>query len=95
MRDDRFEWDDAKATSNRRKHGLTFEQARDAFDDPNALDEPDDDADEERWLRTAATPAGLIRVVYTERSGRIRIISARKATSHEQDRYRGQALPQG
>lgn len=93
MRDDRFEWDDAKSLSNRRKHGVAFEAARDAFHDPNALDEPDEDPDEERWLRTAATSIGLLRIVYTERNGRVRIISARRATAHEQDLYHRQALP--
>jgi uncharacterized DUF497 family protein len=38
VRDDRFEWDDAKADSNRRKHGVSFDQAREAFDDPNGID---------------------------------------------------------
>jgi uncharacterized DUF497 family protein len=95
MRDDRFEWDDAKAVSNRKKHGISFELAREAFADPMALDEPDDDPDEERWRRTAASGTGLINVVYTERDGRIRIISARKASPHEQDCYRRQTLPEG
>lgn len=88
-----FERDDAKAASNRRKHGVTFHEAMDAFHDPNAIDEPDDDPDEERWLRTVAAPRGLIRIVYVERNGRFRIISARRATPHEQDRYRRQAPP--
>jgi uncharacterized DUF497 family protein len=43
MRDDDFEWDDEKAISNFAKHGVTFEQARAAFDDPNHIevDSPD------------------------------------------------------
>jgi putative transcriptional regulator len=49
MRDDAFEWDDVKAAANERKHGVTFQQAREAFDDPLALEEPDDDPDECRW----------------------------------------------
>ena len=87
MRDDRFEWDDAKAASNARKHGVTFEAAREAFDDPDGIDELDDDPDEERWTLTAMTKAGLQYVVYTHRGSRIRIISAREANQHEQDRY--------
>ena len=52
-----FEWDDAKAASNARKHGVTFDTARDAFDDPDSV------------------------------GSRKRIISAREADRHEQDRY--------
>ena len=43
MRDDEFEWDDAKAASNYRKHNVTFEQARTAFDDPDCVDRDDPD----------------------------------------------------
>lgn len=49
MQDDRFEWDDAKAESNRRRHGVTFDAARSAIDDPGGFEEPDEDPDEERW----------------------------------------------
>lgn len=48
MRVDRFEWIDAKAASNVRKHGVSFETACEAFDDVNAFEEPDDDPDEAR-----------------------------------------------
>jgi uncharacterized protein len=95
MRDDWFEWDDDKAARNWKKHRISFELARDVFDDANALEEPDDDPDEERWQRTGLTSAGVVLVVYTERSTRYRIISARRATSHEQDSYFRQARPQG
>ena len=37
MRDDEFEWDDRKAVRNVRDHGVTFEQARSAFDDPDSI----------------------------------------------------------
>jgi uncharacterized protein len=49
MRDDTFEWDDAKAASNARKHGVTFDDAREVFGDRNAMEAPDDDPNEERW----------------------------------------------
>ena len=69
--------------------------ARQVFDDPMALDEPDDTTDgiEERWqLLGSSTNGRLLFVVYTLRRGRdrktrCRIISARKANSHEQARY--------
>jgi uncharacterized protein len=92
MRDDRFEWDDAKAASNLRKHGVSFEQAREAFDDPDFIEEADDNFDEQRWRLIGMTKAGLLFVVHTERGRRNRIISAREADHHEQDRYRRQSL---
>lgn len=93
MRDSRFEWDDEKAARNAAKHGVTFEAAREAFDDPNALEDPDHDPGEERWKLIGMTRTGLLLVVHTDRHERHRIISARKATSHEKARYRGQARP--
>ena len=80
MQDDRFEWDDAKADSNRRKHGVS-------------MDELDDDPDEERWKRVGMTASGVLVVIHTQRGHRIRIISARKAKRHEQDDYYRQAHP--
>jgi len=87
MRDDRFEWDDRKAASNLRKHELSFELARLVFDDPHAIEEPDDEVEEERWQRIGLAQGRLLTVVHTFRGSRIRIISARKADSHEQDIY--------
>jgi uncharacterized protein len=53
MRDDEFEWDDRKAKRNDREHGVTFEIARLAFDDPNAIDRLDlDESGEDRELIT-------------------------------------------
>ncbi len=93
MQDDRFEWDDQKAASNRRKHGVSFDEAREVFDDPNALDDADENPGEERWRRTGVTAKGVLIVAYVERHERFRIISARRANRHEQDRYYRQALP--
>jgi uncharacterized protein len=95
VRDDRFEWDDAKADSNRRKHGVTFVQATETFDDPHGFDEWDDDPDEERWHRIGMTRSGVLIVSHTDRGNRIRIISARRANTHEQDRYQRQTHSQG
>jgi len=87
MQDDSFEWDDVKAASNLAKHGVTFEAARQAFDDPLALEEPDDEPDEERWRLIGSTEGVVHFVVYTERGSRRRIISARRATTAERQRY--------
>ena len=88
MRDDRFEWDDRKANANVRKHGLSFSDARTAFDDPRYHERLDDDeTDEERWLLTSFVDHVLITVCYVERGKRKRIISARRANTNEIESY--------
>jgi hypothetical protein len=91
MRNDEFEWDDGKASANLRKHRVSFEDACSVFDDPMALVEADDDPDESRDITIGLSAKGILYVVSTERGTRTRIISARKATRHEQDRYQGTA----
>ena len=82
MRDDRFEWDDAKARGNWRKHRVSF-------DDLNAVDRIDDTMDygEDRYRVIGIVSGVLLSVAYTERGERIRIISARKADSREATDY--------
>jgi len=95
----RFEWDDVKATANQSKHGITFEQAITAFDDPYALIAPDPShstpGEERRWLIGEAD-AGVLVVVFTIRgSGDVhRLISARPANRKERRGYeQSQRLP--
>jgi hypothetical protein len=89
MQDDRFEWNDAKARANLEKHEVSFEVAQRVFDDPAGIDEIDDRGEygEDRFATTGMVGERLLTVTYTERDGRIRIISARKATRREQDSY--------
>ncbi len=89
MNDGNFEWDDAKAAANYAKHGVSFGRARLVFSDPFGIAEYDDrkDYDENRFTRTGIVEGTLLFVSYTERGERIRIISARRATKHEQDDY--------
>jgi uncharacterized protein len=89
----RFEWDPAKAASNLRKHGVSFETAVRAFTDPYALVEQDRVEDgEERW-QTIGIVEGvlLLMVAHTVREQNdievIRIISARLANRRERRRY--------
>ena len=84
-----FEWDDAKASSNLKKHGISFVQSRQVFDDPRKVDDLDNflEYGEERWIVTGMSGLRLLTVVYTMRQGFIRIISARKATKHEEQDY--------
>jgi uncharacterized DUF497 family protein len=93
MSDDEFEWDAAKAQSNLAKHLVGFEAARRVFDDAFALDRLDigSRGGEIRYVITGMVNGALLTVVYTERGARTRIISARRATKHEQtDYYRSQ-----
>lgn len=63
-----FDWDPAKADSNRRKHGVAFEDAMGVFADPLALSRPDEEAGqgEERWVTIGRNPASnLLLVVHT------------------------------
>ncbi len=82
-----FEWDDAKAASNRTKHRIAFEEAADAMRDPLAVDF-EDIAHPENLVTLALSPRSrILYVVTTERGERVRIISARVATSHERRIY--------
>ena len=79
-----------KAARNLRDHGVSFELATTVFTDPFAIERIDDREDygEERFVITGMAKGNiLLLVVYTERQGRIRIISARRATKREQDDY--------
>jgi uncharacterized protein len=84
-----FEWDDEKAAENLRKHGVSFEEAAYALGDPFVVEVIDDREyyGEERMIALAADETGILVVVHTERHDSTRIISARKATRHEQDTY--------
>ncbi len=84
-----FEWDDSKAAENIRKHGVSFVQAVLAFQDLFAVEWTDtrEEYGEERIILLGASQEQILTVVYTERSGRMRIISARRATRYEKDLY--------
>ena len=84
-----FEWDDDKASLNWRQHGVEFHHAAKAFRDLFAVERIDGRRDygEERINLVGMCDGILINVTYTERDGRIRIISARRAERHEQDNY--------
>jgi len=85
-----FEWHRAKAEANLRTHGVSFGLAETVFKDPFAIELVDDREDygEERFVIVGMAEGHvLLFVAYTEREGRIRIISARRATQHEQDEY--------
>jgi uncharacterized DUF497 family protein len=84
-----FDWDDAKAESNYAKHGIDFGLAKEVFKDIFAIEFIDsrEDYGEERSAIVGMAANYLLYVVYTERKGRIRIISARRAAKNEQNNY--------
>lgn len=88
-----FEWAEAKAKTNQRKHGIDFDDAMEVFYDPNALIEPDRVVDGEvRWQSIGMVgDVVVLQVSHTvDEQGRdevIRIISARRATRRERKRY--------
>ena len=89
----RFEWDEAKAIANRRKHRLSFELAARVFLDANRLEVFDDREDygEDRWITIGLVDPVLLVVVYTLRGAKgevVRLISARRANGQEKKAYR-------
>lgn len=89
MRDEQFEWDNAKAADNLTKHRVSFEMAREIFKDAFAIDELDADnsEDENRYTRIGMVEGHLLFIAYTLRAELIRIISARRAEPYERKRY--------
>ena len=85
-----FEWDSQKAASNFKKHGVTFEEAVTVFGDPLAaiFDDEEHSVDEPREIIVGhSNYQHLLLVNFTERSDKIRIISARRATKRERQDY--------
>ena len=92
MRGLRFEWDEAKNAANKKKHGVSFEEARSVFYDERALltEDPDDSHGEDRFLLLglSATLRTLMGCHgYRKRDSVIRIISARRADKIERTAY--------
>jgi uncharacterized protein len=88
----RVEWDESKDLENRRKHGLSFEEAKVLFvsgvDYLEIFDQAHSEL-EERFIAIGPIARGLVLIVWTERDDdALRIISARWATDREKDLYR-------
>ncbi|MCL4304075.1 MAG: BrnT family toxin [Anaerolineae bacterium] len=82
-----FEWDEQKAQLNIQKHHIDFRDAVHVFFDTNRLDDEDYTTAEERYRTIGLARGRILFVVYTWREGRIRLISARKATKYERQQY--------
>lgn len=89
-----FEWDSDKDAQNREKHGIAFEDAIVVFSRPRYT-ERSDRKGERRWQTVGRLSGRLITIVYTRRSGHIRVISARRARSDERQRYRENVAGRG
>jgi uncharacterized DUF497 family protein len=83
-----FQWHEEKSAANEAKHGISFLQAAQIFRRP-FLKRPDDRKDygEERFIALGTYDGEVLCVVFTERDGDIRLISARKASKHERETY--------
>jgi uncharacterized DUF497 family protein len=91
-----FEWDDAKAESNERKHGVSFTEAMTIFADPLSVTgyDPRHADDEDRFLTMGTSVVGRVLVVsHTDRGDAVRIISARVATRRERKDYEDGNFP--
>ena len=85
-----YEWDENKAATNLSKHGVSFEEAKTAFDDPLYVDfyDPDHSYGEHRFVLLGQSAQGrLLFVSYMERNNTIRLIGAREATPSERKAY--------
>ena len=92
MKELRFDWDEQKQKINIRKHGVSFEEARTAFYDENAIQyfDPDHSEDKDRFLLLGLSIKPQILVVchcFRESETLVRIISARKADKSEEQVY--------
>lgn len=93
MNDLRFEWDGRKSRENKRKHGVSFDEAQTVFLDENAQRyfDPEHSETEDRFILLGLSMALRVLVVchcYKETDTVIRIISARKANRQEANAYR-------
>ena len=85
-----FEWDAAKDKRNRKKHGVSFDEASTVFADPLArtIGDPLHSEEEDRYITVGESHRRrLLVVVFTDRGDKIRIISARVATPRERKSY--------
>ena len=90
----KFEWDGRKEAANRKKHGVSFAEAKTAFYDENArvIADPDHSKEEDRFILLGLSSQLRLLVVchcYREAQDTIRIISARKASRSERHEYEG------
>ena len=89
MSDLTFEWNDRKGSENKRKHGVSFDDAKSAYLDENArlIPDPEISDDEDHFILLGLSIQLLVCHSYREKGNVIRIISARKADRSERIQY--------
>jgi uncharacterized protein len=91
----KFEWDPNKAKKNKKKHGMSFDEAATVFFDPLSMnyEDPDHSYEENRYIIIGLSNFGrLLFVSHVERGDIIRIISARELTRKERKQYEQQYI---
>lgn len=85
-----FQWDTDKSASNEIKHGISFLQAAQIFRGPILkIQDTRHDYGETRFIALGVFDGEVLRVVFTERDGDIRLISAWRASKHDREKYKG------
>ncbi len=92
----KFEWNLSKAVSNKKKHGVTFEEAQSVFYDDFAIqffDEENSELEDRFLILGHSNQSRILLICHCEKESGdlIRIISARKATTNECKLYKGEA----
>lgn len=85
-----FEWDASKAVENLKNHRVSFEETRTVFNDPLLLTFPDPEHSDHEHRSISigiSSHSRVLLIVHTSRSGKVRIISSRKATAKEKKLY--------
>jgi uncharacterized DUF497 family protein len=82
-----FEYDRQKSASNKRKHGVDFEEAKAIWEKAPLLLEGRDIEEEQRYLAIGLIGEKIHTAIYVKREGRIRIISCRRARKNEEELY--------
>jgi uncharacterized DUF497 family protein len=85
-----FEWDAHKAAENLKNHRVSFEEAKSVFNDSLLLTFPDPEHSEQEHRSInigISSHSRILLVVFTDRKGKVRVISSRKATAKERKLY--------
>ena len=87
-----FEYDPAKSTENRRKHGIDFEDAQRLWADPEVVEIPARTSDELRWLLIGKIDEKHWSAIITRRGENIRLISVRRSRDEEVALYESEDI---
>ena len=82
-----FEWDDKKSSSNKTKHGIDFDTAKDLWNDSNCVEIETSYPIKERTILIGKVKNKLWTAIFTQREDTIRIISVRRARKRETKLY--------